>query len=59
MRILNASLKEQVVDSSIVLTICVHICRQAFSNEMKDYIDIIMENINQITSQNPQEMQPL
>lgn len=53
MRILNASLKEQVVDSSIVLTICVHICRQAFSNEMKDYIDIIMENIHQITSQNP------
>ena len=43
MRILNAALKESMVDASVVLTICVLMSRQAFCNEMKEYIDIIME----------------
>jgi len=34
LRILDAALKEQVVDTQVVLCICVQISRQAFFNEL-------------------------
>jgi len=48
LRILDAALKEQVVDIHIVLGICVQISRQAFYNELQEYFvcayDYIMAN---------------
>lgn len=48
LRILEAALKEQVVDIQIVLGICVQISRQAFYNELQEYFicayDYIMAN---------------
>ena len=37
LRILDAALKENVVDTQIVLGICVQISRQAFYNELTEY----------------------
>ena len=48
LRILDAALKETVVDIQIVLGICVQISRQAFYNELNEYFacayDYIMAN---------------
>ena len=38
LRILDAALKEQVVDVQLVLGICVQISRQALWNELSEYI---------------------
>lgn len=45
LRILDAALKEQVVDIQIVLGICVQISRQAFYNELHDYFVCAYEYI--------------
>jgi hypothetical protein len=37
LRILDAALKETVVDTQVILGICIQISRQAFYNELLDY----------------------
>lgn len=39
LRILDAALKEQVVDVQVVLGICVQISRQALYNELSEYFN--------------------
>jgi hypothetical protein len=43
LRILDAALKEQVVDTQVVLCICVQISRQAFFNELQEYFNCAHE----------------
>lgn len=50
LRILEAALKEQIVDVQIVLGICVQISRQAFFNELTDYFACLQEHL--ATNQN-------
>ena len=45
MRILEAAMKENVVDTQIVLGICVQISRQAFYNELNEYFNCAYEYI--------------
>ena len=45
MRILDAAMKESVVDTQIVLGICVQISRQAFYNELNEYFNCAYEYI--------------
>lgn len=45
LRILEAALKEQVVDVQIVLGICVQISRQAFCNELTEYFACLQEYV--------------
>ncbi|CDW80131.1 UNKNOWN [Stylonychia lemnae] len=45
MRILQAALKECIVDPSVCIAICVQVSRQAFFNELKDYFQCAHENI--------------
>jgi hypothetical protein len=44
MRILQAALKEPIVDVCVVLSICVQVSRQAFYNEMKENYECAMDN---------------
>ena len=47
LRILDAALKEQVVDTQLTLGICVQISRQAFYNELMEYFVVAHEYISQ------------
>eukprot|EP00347_Sterkiella_histriomuscorum_P024344 403331451 len=46
MRILQAALKECIVDPQVCIAICIQVSRQAFFNELKDYFQCAYENIN-------------
>ena len=63
LRILDAALKEQVVDIQIVLGICVQISRQAFYNELQEYFvcayDYLMANQSQFPNHEIQGIQNL
>jgi hypothetical protein len=45
LRILDAALKEQIVDVQLVLGICVQISRQAFFNEFTEYFQCAQEYV--------------
>lgn len=45
LRILDAALKEQVLDLQLVLGICVQISRQAFYNELSEYYNCASDYI--------------
>jgi hypothetical protein len=45
LRILDAALKESVVDTQLTLGICVQISRQAFFNELYEYFCVAYEYI--------------
>lgn len=47
LRILDAALKETVVDTQLVLGICVQISRQAFYNELSEYYTCALDYIQQ------------
>ncbi len=54
LRILDAALREQVVDLQVVLGICAQISRQAFYNELFEYYQCAYEYI----TCNPKEFMP-
>jgi len=66
LRILDAALKEQVVDMQVVLGICAQISRQAFYNELTEYyacaFEYISSNVpkefNQADVQGLQQLKP-
>lgn len=61
LRILDAALKETVVDTQVILGICIQISRQAFYNELQDYStvasDYMSSNHGQYSAQDISLMQ--
>jgi len=45
LRILDAALKEPLVDVQVVLSICVQLSRRAFYNEMRLILEITVEQV--------------